>query len=284
MSGVGRVPPRPPPIAVATVTAAPATASHAADPSHPAQASAAPAPGHTHHAHHATHHGGGHAHPGHGAHQVPHAPKPRRPPRPRKGRRKSANGVAGDEDEADFDAEEAGASGAVPVSFDSDKHDGGDDHESGGGDSSREDRTHRARFGADDAAPPNTSARPSVRRASDTSFAANRYHRGLCDAMVGYQARPDAGARVEHLDLQLMEATVDVARVDSGGFERALANLLAHAPPARTGADRPTPDSKEGRLNCMAFMKELNLQRRRTQQQRQQGIAQLKLRQRARTP
>jgi hypothetical protein len=279
MNGVGRVPPRPPPIAVATVTSAPATLSHAADPAHPAQASAAPAPGHAHHAHHAADHGGGH-----GAHHVPHAPKPRRPPKPRKGRRKSANGVVSDEDEADFDAEEAGASATAPVSFDSDKHGGGDDHESGGGDSSREDRIHRARFEADDAAALNASARPAARRSSDTSFAANRYHRGLCDAMVGYQARPDAGARVERLDLQLMEATADVARVDSGGFERALANLLAHAPPARTGADRPTPDSREGRLNCMAFMKELNLQRRRTQQQKQQGIAQLKLRLRARTP
>lgn len=276
MSNFGRIPPRPPPVATLPVKAAPAALPNAA------QAPTASAPTHTAHAHHAVHHGAGHVHQGHAAHVVAHAPKPRRPPKPRKGRRKNANGVESDEDESDADTEETTASGAAPVSFDGDKQDGGDNQQQGGGDGAREDRTHRARFEADEAAAPK--ARSSARRSADTSFATNRYHRGLRDDMLAVPAHVDAAARVDRDDLRLRQATADVARVESGGFERALANLLAHAPPPRTGADRPAPDSKEGRLNCMAFMKALNLQRRRTGQARQQGIAFVTVRLRARTP
>lgn len=276
MSTFGRIPPRTPPIATAPVKAAPAALPSAA------QAPAAP----VHHTHHGAHHGGhraeGHGHPGHAAHPAGHAPKPRRPPKPRKGRRKNANGVESDEDESDANTEEATASGAAPVSFDGGKQDGGDNQQQGGGDGAREDRTHRARFEADEAAP--GKARAPARRPPDTAFAVNRYHRGLREDMLATPAHADAAARVERLDLRLREATVHTSRIESGGFERALANLLAHAPPPRTGADRPTPDSKEGRLNCMAFMKELNLQRRRTGQERQQGIALLTVRVRGRTP
>jgi len=276
MSGLGRIPPRPPPIAVVGVKTAPAAVPNGT------HASTTAAPVHAHHAHHVAHAGSAHVHPGHAAHATAHAPKPRRPPKPRKGRRKNANGVESDEDESDANTEEATASGAVPVSFDGDKQDGGDNQQQGGGDGAREDRVHRARFEADEAAA--LTARTPARRPADTSFATNRYHRGLREEMLATPAHADAAARVERLDLRLREATAAVARIESGGFERALANLLAHAPPPRTGADRPTPDSKEGRLNCMAFMKELNLQRRRTPQERQQGIAHLKARQRARTP
>lgn len=284
MSSVGRIPPRPPPIAVATVKAAPGTVTHAADPSHVAQAPAASAPAHVHQAHGTGHHGGAHVPAGHGGHDVLHAPKPRRPPKPRKGRRRNANGVVSDDDESDFDAEEAHASGAAPVSFDSDKHDGGDDHDQGGGDSAREDRTHRARFETGEAPSPSALECASGRRPTDTAFATHRYHRGLCETMLGGPARLNAAALVEALDLRLREATAPVARIEHGGFERALANLLAHAPPVPTGADRAPPDSKQGRLNCMAFMKALNLQRRRTRPERQQGIALLAVRERARSP
>ena len=269
MSTVRRLPPSPP-VAVATVTTA-----HASSP--PPQAPSVP----SHHpgVHHVAHPHAAHAHAGHAPHAPAHAPKPRRPPKPRKGRRKTSSGEVSDEDELDIGGDEAQQVGASVVTFDGGHQDGGDNHKQGDGDAKREDRTLRARF--DDDAPGPAAPR---RRATDTSFATNRYHRGLCDAMVGSGGRPDLAARVVQLDLDLLRATLEVARVDHGGLARARANLLAHAPPVPTGADRPSPDSAAGRANCIAVMKELQLQLRRSAEGRRQSMAQLEIRQRARAP
>jgi hypothetical protein len=184
-----------------------------------------------------------------------------------------------DEDELDIGGDEAHQLGAAAVTFDSEHQDGGDNHQHGDGDAKREDRTLRARF--DDAAP--AAAAALRRRATDTAFATNRYHRGLCDTLVGTDCRPDMAARVAQLDLDLLRATLEVTRIDQGGLARARANLLAHAPPVPTAADRPSPDSAAGRANCIAVMKELQLQLRRSADSRRQSIALLEVRQRART-
>ena len=281
MSNVGRTPPRPP-IAVATVTTA-----HAALPQQ--QAPSAPAThagGHHHGVHHvahphATH--ATHAHVGHAPHAPSHAPKPRRPPKPRKGRRRNASGEVSDEDELDIGGDESHLLGAAAVTFDGGHQDGGDHHQQGDGDAKREDRTLRARFDDDAPVAVAVAATAPRRRGTDTAFATNRYHRGLCDTMVGSTCRPDMAARVAQLDLDLLRATLEVARIDQGGLARARAHLLAHAPPAPTGADRPAPDSAAGRANCIAVMKELQLQLRRSADGRRQSIALLEVRQRART-
>lgn len=277
MSSLGRVPPRPP-VVVATVKAAPAAVPHAADPSHAAPQST---PTHHHGPHHVSHpHAShAHAHAGHAPHGPAHAPKPRRPPKPRKGRRKNSSGESSDEDELDIGGEDASQLGSTPVSFDGEHQDGGDNHQQGGGDSKREDRTLRARFDGDAGAPG-----ALRRRSTDTAFATNRYHRGLCDVMVGPQCPPDMAARVAALDLALLRATPDVTRIEQGGLPRARANLLAHGAPPPTGADRPLPDTPAGRANCIAVMKELQLQLRRSAEARKQSMAQLEVRQRARTP
>lgn len=274
MSTVGRTPPRPP-IAVATVTTA-----HTALPQQQAPSAPTPQHGVAHHhgAHHVAHPHASHAHAGHAPHAPSHAPKPRRPPKPRKGRRKNSSGEVSDEDELDIGGDESHQLGAAAVTFDSSHQDGGDNHQQGDGDAKREDRTLRARF--DDDAP---SAAALRRRATDTAFATNRYHRGICDTVVGSACRPDMAARVAQLDLDLLRAALEVARIDQGGLARARANLLAHAPPVPTGADRPSPDSAAGRANCIAVMKELQLQLRRSAEGRRQSIALLEVRQRART-
>jgi len=267
MTPVGRTPPCPP-IAVATVTTA-----HT---SSPPQQQAPSLPTHHHGVHHVAHPHATHAHAGHAPHGPSHAPKPRRPPKPRKGRRKGSSGEVGDEDELDIGGDEARQIGASVVTFDGGHHDGGDNHRQGDGDAKREDRTLRARFDAD---PASAALR---RRATDTSFTTNRYHRGLCDTMVGSGCRPDMAARVAQLDLDLLRATLEFARLDQGGLARARAHLIAHAPPVPTGPDRPSPDSAAGRANCIAVMKELQLQMRRSAEGRRQSMAQLEIRQRAR--
>lgn len=284
MSAVGRTPPRAPPGGV-PVNAAPAAVPYGGDPGHVAQPPAGGTRLAHHHGIHPAGHGGhlatGHAH---AAHATPHAPKPRRPPKPRKGRRKGSSGEVSDEDELDIDGDDAHQVGASAVNFDGGHQDGGDNHDEGDGDSKREDRTLRARFEPDDAAAPCALARLPGRRPGDIAFAAHRYHRGLCDVLVGPQARPDAARRLVDLDLELLRATPGVARIDRGGLARAQAHLLAHAPPVPTGADRPRPDSAAGRGNCIAVMKALQLQHRRSAQEKQQATAWLEVRQRARTP
>jgi hypothetical protein len=275
MSTIGRMPP---PLIMAASKAVSAEVPHNADPGRVAQQPAA-VPIHHRVGHHSHHTGEDHAPHAHG---TPHAPKPRRPPKPRKGRRKNSLGEVSDEDELDI-GDEASPSGATPVSFDGGHQDGGDNHDQGDGDSKREDRTQRARFDKDDAPSLGSVTRESALRSTDTAFASNRYHRGICNVLVGPQPRPDAAARIVELDLELMGATTDVAKIDSGGIARARANLLAHAPPVPGGATRPAPDSPEGRLNCIAVMKELQLQLRRSAHERQQTQAHLEVRQRART-
>lgn len=271
MIPVNRMPPRTP-VAVTTVSTAQATVPHGSDPSHANPSAAAPTHGH----HHAHHHHEGHAHAPQARHAGP-APKPRRPPKPtRKNRRRAAGSPMGDDDELDIGGEEAHQVGAPAVSFDGGHQDGGDNHEQGGGDSRREDRTLRARF--DEKGPAPAEAR---RRCVDTSYIANRYHRGIGEVLVGPDGSPDMAARLRKLDLELLRAMPDAARLDQGGLARARANLIAHSPPAPAANDRPSPDSAAGRANCIAVMKELQLQHRRTAEGRQRAIAHLEVRQRS---
>ncbi len=278
MSTIGR---SPPPLLVAAVKSMPAAVPQSTDPAHAASPPAA-SPHHPggHHPHHAT--GEGHAPHGH-VHATPHAPKPRKPPKPRKGRRKNSSGEPGEEDELDIGDDESHACGTTPVSMDSGHHDGGDNHDQGESENKREERIQRAHFEKDKAPTLARVERSPTPRRTDTAFATHRYQRGLCAALVGPRPCPDAVARVVDLDLELMRATPDVAQVDKGGIARARANLLAHAPPVPLGSERPLPDSPAGRLNCIAVMKELQLQRRKSTQERQQTRAHLEVRQRART-
>lgn len=275
MSRIGSHAPRiPPSVAAGASSHSSSPKTHAAGAAHPQHANTA----HDDSAHlpHADH-----------AHEFRHAIRPRRPPAKSagkaaaKGRRRA--GRAGELGGTDWDDEDEGY-GSDRVAGAGGPGGGGGGASGGSEEQAGEERERQARIDAPESLAAAGRKHLGGDGRVDTAYARNRYLRGLFKMLGEPACAGDVGARILELDLQLILATLQAPRIDRGGLERVRAVLLAHAPPGREGTPRATPDSKEGRLNCIAVMKVLNLMRVRTLEQRMQTTAQLKIRQRPRRP